>query len=107
MVSGLILIACGFVGLAIAVNLLTRPAGEALPRPWLTRGLFRGDLSALAELARGPALDAGYDQLERLKDRGFVKRKLSGSFRMTLKGYFALVVRVLSRPDRPLRNRAG
>jgi hypothetical protein len=43
------LVACGFVVLAIVVNLVTRFDAEA----WIARGLKRGDLYALIDVASG------------------------------------------------------
>jgi hypothetical protein len=58
--TGYILLACGLVGLAIAYNLWgpRRTKAQRLRlswsgRAWLTRELSRGDLHALADLARG------------------------------------------------------
>ena len=56
--SGYILIACGFVLLAIALNLRSKGPGGAQRaamafRLWLTRDLYRGDLTALGCARRG------------------------------------------------------
>ena len=93
--TGYILIACGLVGLAIALNLRSRgPGGAALAfRLWLTRGLYRGDLSALACARRGNTFDIDADQIGRLRQRGFLRKGLFGGMRVTLKGRLALVVR--------------
>ena len=55
-----ILIASGFVGLAIAINLWVRSRMKPYrthiatgPRGWVTRELHRGDLHALSDAARG------------------------------------------------------
>ncbi len=95
MESGLILLACGLVGLAIAVNLFLRPHGKSQRKPrWVTRDLYRGDLHALADLVRGPAFEVTYDQIGRLKDRGFVRKNFFGTFSVTLKGYVALILKM-------------
>ena len=96
--TGYILIACGLVSLAIAVNLRNRGPGGARRaaiafRLWVTRGLYRGDLSALACARHGNTFDIDADQIERLHQRGFMRKGLFGGFRVTLKGRLALVVR--------------
>jgi hypothetical protein len=96
--TGYILIACGLVGLAIAINLRSRGRGGAQGaamafRLWVTRGLYRGDLSALACARRGNTFDIDADQIGRLRHRGFLRKSLFGGFRVTLKGRLALVVR--------------
>lgn len=102
---GYILIACGLVGLAIALNLRGRGPGGAQRaamafRLWVTRGLYRGDLSALAYARRGNTYDIDLDQIGRLRQRGFLRKGLSGGVRVTIKGRLALVVRsvVISGP---------
>ena len=96
--TGYVLIACGLVGLAIALNL--RSLGPGGPqraamafRLWATRGLYRGDLSALAYARRGNTLDIDVDQIGRLRQRGFLRRGLFGGLRVTVKGRLALIVR--------------
>jgi hypothetical protein len=96
--TGYVLIACGLVGLAIAVNLRSRGPGGARRaamafRLWMTRGLYRGDLSALASARRGNTFDIDADQIGRLRQRRFLRRGLFGGVRITLKGRLALVVR--------------
>ena len=98
--TGYILIASGFVGLAIAYNLWGRPRSKAQrPRPpsglqiWVTRELYRGDLRALSDAARGFYDNVGIDQLDRLRDRGFVATGVMGRARVTMKGRFALLLR--------------
>jgi len=96
--SGYILIACGFVGLAIALNLGSgapggmRRAAMAF-RAWPMRGLYRGDLSALTYARRGHVFDIDQDQIGRLRRRGFLRKGLLGGLRITMKGRLALAVR--------------
>jgi len=96
--TGYILMACGLVGLAIVLNLRSRGPGGARRaamafRLWMTRGLYRGDLSALACARRGNTFDIDPDQIGRLRERGFMRKGLFGGVRVTLKGRLALVVR--------------
>lgn len=96
--AGYILIACGFVGLAIALNIRSRGPGAVHRaamafRLWLTRGLYRGDLSALAYARRGNTFDIDQDQIGRLRGRGFLRKSLLGGVRITVKGRLALAVR--------------
>jgi hypothetical protein len=98
--TGYILIACGFVGLAIAYNLWVRfrskaqrPRSASSLRTWVTRELRRGDLRALSGAARGYCYDVDIKQAERLCARGFLGKGLMGQPRVTLKGRFALLLR--------------
>ena len=105
--AGYILIACGFVGLAIALNLRSRGPGSLQRmapafRVWLTRGLYRGDLSALAYAGRGNTFDIDQDQIGRLRGRGFLRKGVLGGLRVTAKGRLALAVRAtLAREQTP------
>lgn len=96
--TGYILIACGLVTLAIALNLRSRGPGGAQRaamafRLWLTRDLYRGDLTALSYARRGNTLDIDLDQIKRLRRRGFLRHGLLGGLRVTMKGRLALAVR--------------
>src|SRR3954464_11929365 len=103
MASGYLLIACAFVGFAIALSLwhnaeLRRRAVGL--RLWLTRGLYRGDFQALGAAARGRVFDLDPDQLRRLAARGFVRQNVFGGNGVTLKGRAALVLRAAIDKDR-------
>lgn len=101
----LILLACGFVGLAIAVNLFARSRGKFYwGQRWVTKDLRRGDLHALADMVRGSCLDVTYDQIGRLKDRGFVKNNLWGTLSVTFRGYGAFILRKTVTPGRSPSN---
>lgn len=96
--TGYILIACGFVVLAIVLNLRSRGPGGAQRaamafRLWLTRDLYRGDLTALAYARRGNTFDIDLDQIKRLSGRGFLRKGLFGGVTITMKGRLALAVR--------------
>ena len=96
--TGYILIACGLVTLAIVLNLRSRGPGGAQRaamafRLWVTRGLYRGDLTALAFARRGNIFDIDQDQIGRLRGRGFLRKGLFGGIRVTVKGRFALALR--------------
>jgi hypothetical protein len=100
--AGLILLVCGFVGLAIAVKLFSRSRDKSRAgQRWVTKDLYRGDLHALADMVRGSGLDVTYHQIDRLIDRGFVKNNLWGTRSVTFKGYFALILRITVARDRP------
>ncbi len=101
--TGLILIACGFVSLAITINVFARLRGKSRSKQgWLTRDLHRGDLRALANLVYGPGLEVSYDQIGRLKDRGFVTKSIWGGDRVTVKGHAALILRIVFARKHPL-----
>jgi hypothetical protein len=94
--TGYIRIACALVVLAIVLDLRSRGPGGAQRaamafRLWVTRGLYRGDLSALACVGRGNYFDIDPDQIGRLRGRGFLRKRLGG-LRVTFKGRFALAV---------------
>jgi hypothetical protein len=96
--TGYVLIACGLVTLAIVLNLKNRGPGGAQRaamafRLWLTRDLYRGDLTALSFARRGNVFDIDLDQVNRLRRRGFLRHGLLGGLRVTMKGRLALVVR--------------
>lgn len=104
--TGYVLIACGLVGLAIAVNLRGRGPGTAqhgamAMRLWVTRGLYRGDLSALACARGGNTFDIDPGQIGRLRSRGFLREGLLGGFHVTLKGHLALLVQAAGRERKP------
>ncbi len=85
--------ACGFVVLAIVVNLALRFDAEA----WLTRDLRR-DLYALIDVASGLRPDGlTREQARRLEARGMLRVYGSGHFRATLKGRVALRLRSVVR----------
>ena len=105
--SGYLLIACGFVGLAITLSVWqnAEPLRRALDmRAWLTRGLYRGDLQALRAASGGRMFDLDPDQLKRLSARGFVARNVFGADSVTLKGRIALAVRTLIGTERLASN---
>ena len=87
--AGLILLVCGFVGLAIAIKLFSRSRDKSRAgQRWVTKDLYRGDLHALADMVCGSGLDVTYHQIDRLIDRGFVKNNLWGTRSSPLKGKF-------------------
>ena len=98
--TGYLLIACGFVGLAIAFNLWGRrctkaqdPSSASSIRTWVIRELHRGDLHALSDAARGRYYDLDMGQIDRLRGRGYLTNKLFGGLRVTIKGRLALLLR--------------
>jgi hypothetical protein len=94
---GYVYLACGFVLLAIIVNLAIKFDAQA----WMGRGLKRGDLYSLVDVATGLRPDGlTHDQARRLMARGLVRNR-DGNFRATLKGRLALRVR------QTLRQRSG
>ena len=94
MESGFILFAAGLLGLAVGCKLWGSAALSDLTslRAWLTRDLYRGDLSALCDAARGRVNEVSIDQLERLRRRGYVAKGFRGLARVTLKGRLALML---------------
>jgi hypothetical protein len=98
---GYVYIAGGFVLLAIVFNFIAKFD----PRDWITRGLERGDLHSLVDVASGLRPDGlTRNQATRLQARGMVEPNGSGNFRATLKGRLALRIRQMTR--RPHRSAA-
>jgi hypothetical protein len=65
---------------------------------WLTRGLRRGDLYSLSDVASGLRPDGlTRDQAHRLEARGMVRGYGNGNYRATLKGRIALHIRQIIR----------
>lgn len=103
MESGYILLACGFVGIAIAISAWQNPATfrrMISVRHWLTKDLVRGDFHALSAAGRGREFDLDIDQIKRLRQRGYMRKALLGGFTVTLKGRCALALRWAIGKDR-------
>ena len=61
---------------------------------WMTRGLRRGDLTALSGLAHGAMLSGHEDDsIQRLSDRGFVSLQRPNGPRVTVTGRVAVLLR--------------
>ena len=85
-----VILACNFALLAIAINLMAKFDAQA----WLAKGLKRGDLSSLVDVASGLRPDGlGPDQANRLLARGLVRAHGNGHFYPTIKGRLALRIR--------------
>lgn len=80
---------CALVVLAIVVTSMTFDAGA-----WISRGLERGDLYALIDVASGLRPNGlTRAQAQRLQARGMVRPYGKENFRATLKGRLALHLR--------------
>jgi len=91
--TGYISLACGFVLIAIVIRLAIKFDANA----WIARGLQRGDLYSLVEVASGVRPDGlSRDQAQRLMARGMVRTN-GGAFRATMKGRLALLIRQMVR----------
>jgi hypothetical protein len=66
-------------------------------RRWVTKNLRPGDLTALAEIAREMWADPQAERLDRLKRRGFAKKKAEKPV-VTMLGRAALWVRQFTKP---------
>jgi hypothetical protein len=90
---GYVYLACGFVLLAVIINLAIKFHAQT----WITRDLRRGDLYSLVDIASGLRPDGlTHDQADRLMARGMV-RAYGGNFRATMKGRLALRIRQMVR----------
>ncbi len=86
---GYVYLACGLVLLAITIKLAVNFSGKN----WITRELKRGDLYSLVDVASGLRPDGlRRDQANRLIARGLV-RSNGGTFRVTMKGRLALLLK--------------
>lgn len=87
-------------GLRFAVQfaIVGRPWGYAFMviRRWATRDLRRGDLTALAEIAKGWAQPTD-SCIQRLKRRHFILVKSDGQVVLTFRGHLAVRARHLGR----------
>jgi hypothetical protein len=82
-----------FAVLAVIVSLLRFDA-----RAWIGKGLKRGDLYSLVDVASGLRPDGlSRDQARRLQARGMVRVYGDGYYRATLKGRLALRIRQSAR----------
>ena len=77
-----------FGALAIVITL----TGQ-LQRSWVERDLREGDLRVLRNIAFRRIDGPGFDQVERLRQRGFLVKTARGSCRMTLTGWVAVLLR--------------
>jgi hypothetical protein len=88
-----IIIACfagGIVILVVVIVLLLKFDAKA----WIARDLKPGDLYSLIEVASGVRPDGlNEGQARRLAARGMVRRYGNGTYRATIKGRIALLVR--------------
>jgi len=83
-------LAGGFVLLALIFQVMTKFDAQT----WTSRGLERGDLHALTDVASGLRPDGlTHDQASRLQARGMVRPYGNGRFRATWRGRLALRVR--------------
>lgn len=82
-------LAFGLLLLVIIITLAIKFPGKN----WITRGLERGDLYSLVDVASGLRPDGlRRDQAKRLMARGMV-RSDGGTFRVTMKGRLALRIK--------------
>lgn len=89
--SGIVYVSfmCGLAALYLIVKALTFDASD-----WISRGLKRGDLYSLIEVASGLRPDGlTPDQAARLEARGMVRPYGKSRFRATLRGRSALFLR--------------
>ena len=77
-----------FGALAIVLKLTGR-----LQRSWVERDLHVGDLRALNNIAFRKGDRTPSTQVERLRERGFLANTAQGSYRMTLTGRVAVLLR--------------
>ena len=91
-------LASGFVLLAVILRLIAGFDVQA----WVTKGLKRGDLHSLVDVASGLRPNGlTPDQAQRLQARGMARPYGNGNFRATIKGRLALYIR------RKVRERPG
>ena len=64
-------------------------------RRWATRDLRSGDLTALRGFARGDS-NPHEDHCERLLRRGFLRESANSTYKLTVAGRLALIIRAIS-----------
>jgi hypothetical protein len=84
----IMLVALLFGALAIVIKLTGH-----LQRSWVERDLWEGDLRVLSNIAFRRIAGPGFDQVQRLRKRGFLVKTARGRYRMTLMGWVAVLVR--------------
>jgi hypothetical protein len=84
----LMLLASFFGALGIVIKLTGR-----LQRSWVERDLRVGDLRVLSNIAFRRIDGPAFDQVERLRKRGFLVKTAGGPCRMTLTGWVAVLLR--------------
>src|SRR5271156_6769225 len=88
--SGIAYAIMASAAVAIGLTMLLRFDAQA----WMGKGLKRGDLYALIDVASGLRPDGLMrDQAQRLQARGMVRAHGPGAYRATLKGRLALFLR--------------
>ena len=75
-----------------AVAIVLKLTGR-LQRSWIERDLHVGDLTALNNIAFRKGDGTASTQVERLRKRGFLANTARGSYRMTLTGWVAVLLR--------------
>jgi hypothetical protein len=85
------------VGSLVGVLVIVIKLTARSQRSWLERDLYVGDLRTLGNIAfhAGFALPAS-TQIERLRKRGFLALTARGTYRMTLTGWVAVLLRKTS-----------
>jgi hypothetical protein len=74
--------------LAIVVKLTSQ-----LQRSWVERDLYVGDLRTLSDIAFRSISGPAFDQVQRLRKRGFLVKTARGPYRITLLGWVAVLLR--------------
>jgi len=95
-----LMLGIGLVSAVFVVLVLALLAGfwKFHAKAWVTKGLKRGDLHALKDVASGLRPDGlTPDQAGRLQSRGMVRAYGHGYFRATVKGRLALQIRQATR----------
>jgi hypothetical protein len=64
-----------------------------LQRTWLERDLYVGDLRVLSDIAFRRIHGPGFEQVQRLRKRGFLVKTARGPYRMTFTGWVAVLLR--------------
>jgi hypothetical protein len=75
--------------LLVIVAKLTAPRQRA----WVERDLNVGDLRTLSDIAFRRIPGPPFDPVQRLRKRGFLVKSVRGPYRVTLKGWIAILLR--------------
>ena len=80
------------LGSLFGVALVVKLTGQR-QRAWVERDLYVGDLRTLSDIAFRRIDGPAFEQVQRLRKRGFLVKTARGPYRMTLLGWVAVLLR--------------
>jgi hypothetical protein len=80
------------LGSLFGIALVVKLTGQR-QRAWVERDLYVGDLRTLSNIAFRRIDGPAFEQVQRLRKRGFLVKTARGPYRMTLLGWVAVLLR--------------